>query len=827
MITRRQKIQILAIKGILLLGIAGFLFVGGSVIWAATLNIPDFDAFFQERVISESTKIYDRTGEIILYDVHGTIKRTVIPLEDIADYTQKATLAIEDAEFYSHQGIKPSATLRAVLINLSTGQLQQGGSTITQQVIKNTLLTKEKKISRKIKEWVLALKLERVMDKDQILNLYFNETPYGGSIYGIEEAALAYFGKSAKDLTLVESAYLAALPQAPTYYSPYGNHRDKLEDRKNLVLKRMTQLGFITKDEAEEAKKTTVKFEHPDDNGIKAPHFVIYVINYLEEKYGREAVETGGYKVITSLDWELQKQAEEIISRYAEDNESKYNANNAAMTAIDPKTGQLLVMVGSKDYFDEENDGNFNIALAHRQPGSAFKPFVYASAFEDGYTTETVVFDLKTQFSTNCPPTCYSPENYDNQYLGPVTFRQALAQSRNVPAVKVLYLTGINEALDIAKRFGITSLTDKNRYGLTLVLGGGEVSLLELTGAYSVFANDGVKSDLVTILKIEDNNGKTLEEWKLKQTKAVDSSISRMVTSILTDNNARTPAFGANSPLYFPGREVAAKTGTTNDYRDAWIIGYTPNIAVGTWAGNNDNSPMDKQIAGFIVAPMWNAFMQAYLNRAPAESFPPAPVIDPNLKPILRGYWQGNENYYLDSITNKQATKYTPQETRVEKVITDVHSILHWVNKNNPTGPIPTNPVSDPQYRLWEEPVRIWALTQGFTSEDRSVIPNDFDDLHQLEAKPEFNLISPTDNQIISNNDSLTVNLELIKNKNKIKKIEVYLNNSLIKTIIGFSNQFNIQLKSELTNPGDNEFKVIVYDEVLNYQEKTIGLIIK
>lgn len=823
--THNQKIRILIIKGVLLLGIAGFLFVGGSVIWAATLNIPDFDAFFQERVISESTKIYDRTGEIILYDVHGTIKRTVIPLEDIADYVQKATLAIEDAEFYEHQGIKPSATLRAVLINLSTGQLQQGGSTITQQVIKNTLLTKDKKISRKIKEWVLALKLERAMNKDQILNLYFNETPYGGSIYGIEEAARAYFGKSAKDLNLVESAYLAALPQAPTYYSPYGNNRDKLEDRKNLVLKRMTQLGFITALEAEEAKNTAVKFERPDDSGIKAPHFVIYILDYLEEKYGREAIEVDGYKVITSLDWELQKQAEEIINRYAEDNSAKYNANNAAMTAINPKTGQLLVMVGSKDYFDEENDGNFNIALAHRQPGSAFKPFVYASAFESGYTTETVVFDLKTQFSTNCPPTCYSPENYDNQYLGPVTFRNALAQSRNVPAVKVLYLTGINKALDIAKRFGITSLTDKNRYGLTLVLGGGEVSLLELTGAYSVFANDGIKSDLVTILKIEDNNGKTLEEWELKQSKSVDSSIARMVTSILTDNNARTPAFGANSPLYFPGREVAAKTGTTNDYRDAWIIGYTPNIAVGTWAGNNDNSPMDKQIAGFIVAPMWNAFMQSYLSQVPAESFPPAPEIDSNLKPVLRGFWQGNKNYFIDSMTNKQATKYTPKETTIEKVVTDIHSILHWVNKNNPTGPIPTNPANDPQYQLWEEPVRIWALTQGINNQNDSIIPNEFDDLHQPESRPDFLIISPTENQLIKNGSNVSISLELTESKNKIKKIEVYLNNVSIKTITGFDNEFKITFDDNLIINGDNELKVIVYDELLNNREQIVNVI--
>lgn len=823
---RHRLIRLWLIKGVLLLGIAGFVFVGSSVIWAATLNIPDFDSFFQERVISESTKIYDRTGEVILYDVHGTVKRTVVPLEEIAGNVKNATLAIEDAEFYQHKGIKPSATLRAVLINLSTGKLQQGGSTITQQVIKNTLLTKEKKISRKIKEWVLALKLEQNMTKDQILNLYFNETPYGGSIYGIEEAARAYFGKSAKDLNLVESAYLAAMPQAPTYYSPYGNHRDKLEERKNLVLSRMATLGYISQTEAKEAQATKTTFEPQDDQGIKAPHFVMYIIEQLEEKYGREAVETGGYKITTSLDWDLQKQAEEIVKRYAEENATNYNANNAALTAIDPKTGQLLVMVGSKDYFDIDNDGNFNVALALRQPGSAFKPFVYASAFEDGYTPETVVFDLKTQFSTNCPPTCYSPENYDNKYLGPVTLREALAQSRNVPAVKVLYLTGLDKVLKLASRFGITSLTDRNRYGLTLVLGGGEVSLLELTGAYSVFANDGVKSDLVTILKVEDNKGKTLEEWKLKQNQVVENAISRMVTSILADNNARTPAFGANSPLYFPGREVAAKTGTTNDYRDAWIIGYTPNIAVGAWAGNNDNSPMEKQIAGFIVAPMWNAFMQAYLAQAPAESFPPAPLVDQKLKPILRGIWQGNKNYYLDSMTNKLATDYTPSETKIEKVITDVHSILHWVDKDNPIGPIPTNPAKDPQYYLWEEPVLAWAASQGLIKGDESIIPDSYDNLHKPESRPEFLIITPISNQEIGN-DNLDIVLELVKNQNPIKKTEVYLNNALIKTIIGFDSQFNLNLNSNYLTPGDNELKVIIYDNLLNYQEKLINLKVK
>lgn len=678
--SNNRRFKLFFVKIGLILGSLVLLSMGSSIIWAASLNIPDFDAFFKERVISESTKIYDRTGDVLLYDVHGNIKRTVVPYDQISDHIKKATISIEDSNFYNHSGIQLSAMLRSLLVDISTGKIEQGGSTITQQVIKNVLLTKDKKISRKIKEIVLAVKLEQIMPKNDILALYLNETPYGGNIYGVEEAATSFFGKNASEVNLAEAAYLAALPQAPSYFSPYGNHKDKLEERKNVVLNRMAELGYITKDEAEKAKKEKVEFKPLDGKGIKAPHFVFYIIEQLEEKYGREAVETQGFKVITTLDWNLQKKAEEVVKKYGEENSAKYNAHNASMIATDPKTGQILVMVGSKDYFDTKNDGNFNISLAKRQPGSAFKPFVYATAFEKGYTPETVVFDLPTQFSTNCPPNCYTPENYDGKYLGPITFRNALAQSRNIPAVKALYLAGINDSLATAKRFGITSLNDPNRYGLTLVLGGGEVSLLELTSAYGVFANEGVRNNTISLIRVEDANGKVLNEEQPKSESVMNPAITRMISSILSDNNARIPAFGANSPLYFPNHQVAAKTGTTNDYRDAWIIGYTPNIAVGAWVGNNDNTPMDKKIAGFIVAPMWNEFMRSYLAEAPSENFQPAPVIDQNIKPILRGVWQQPS----------------------------IHSILYWVDKNNPLGPTPSNPMNDPQFLLWEEPINIW-----------------------------------------------------------------------------------------------------------------------
>ncbi len=821
----KKQWRLLLLKSALILGGLGFLFVGFSVIWASTINIPDFDSFFKERVISESTKIYDKTGEVLLYDVHGTVRRTVVPLNEITDYAKKATIAIEDAEFYQHHGVKPTATIRAVLINIITGELQQGGSTITQQVIKNTLLTKDKTISRKIKEWVLALKLERSMKKDDILALYLNETPYGGSIYGIEEASQTFFTKKATDLSLAQAAYLAALPQAPTYYSPYGNHLDKLSERKNLVLRRMRELGFITTKQETEAKAEKVEFKPLDESGIKAPHFVFYVLQYLEEKYGREAVETQGFKVITSLDWKLQEKAQEIVKTYAESNAKNYKAKNAGMVAVDPKTGQILVMVGSKDYFNTEDEGNFNITLAKRQPGSSFKPFVYATAFQKGYTPDTVLFDVPTQFSTNCPPDCYSPVNYDAKYLGPISLRTALAQSRNIPAVKVLYLAGLNDVLANAKRFGITTLTDKNRYGLTLVLGGGEVTPLELTGAYSVFANDGVRNSLSSILKIEDSKGQALEEWKSNPEPVIDSNIARMVTSILSDNNARAGAFGLNSPLFFPGRDVAAKTGTTNDYRDAWVMGYTPNITVGAWAGNNDNSPMEKQIAGFIIAPMWNAFMKEYLKESPVETFPQPNPIDPNLKPVLRGFWRGNQNYFIDSISKKLATDNTPNETKEEHVITQVHSILYWVNKNNPTGPAPSNPANDPQFKLWEGPVLQWAANNGIINETTDIIPKESDNIHLPGLNPEFKINSPTSNQTLDLTKPINTSFSLIKSSRTITKVDIYLNGTLIKSLNNLPSNISLDLPAENINPGENELRVVIFDEIKNKSEQVVKLL--
>jgi len=831
---KKHKIKHLTRDLIIIFVGLGFLGGGFLIIWAANLQTPDLKAFGDRKMI-QSTKIYDRTGEILLYDVHKDKKRTIISFEEIGRNIKNATVAIEDAEFYEHKGIKPKAILRAILVNLGAGKFSQGGSTITQQVVKNAILTPEKKISRKLKEWVFSIKLEREMTKESILTLYLNETPYGGNVYGIEEASKMFFGKSAKDLTLTESAYLAALPQAPTFFSPYGNNRDRLDERKNLVLKRMLELNFIKEEEYLNALSEEIVFLAQETRGIKAPHFVIFIREYLERTYGQKIIEEGGLKVITTLDYDLQQKAEEILNEYALGNTEKFNATNAGLIAIDPKTGEILTMVGSRDYFDEEIDGNFNITIAHRQPGSAFKPFVYATAFSKGYTPETVVFDLETEFQSTCTPEgepiasevnpddCYMPENYDGIFRGPVSLRNALAQSINVPAIKTLYLSGLRDSLETARNMGIQGLSNVNQYGLTLVLGGGEVSLLDITSAYSVFANNGIRNPYTGILKIEDSKGGTMENFIPRGERVIEKEVALQISDILSDEEARSPAFGRGSYLYFEGKDVAAKTGTTNDYRDAWIVGYSPSIAVGTWAGNNDNSAMEKKVAGFIVAPMWNAFMKEALNKYPREYFEkPQKENNTEIKPIIRGLWEGGEQYFIDKISGKLATEYTPKEMIEEKVVTNIHSILYWVDKNNPLGDQPIKPDDVIQFNLWETPVRKWVSDQGIKEETLDIIPKEFDDIHKPEFIPSVSIIEPKMNASYGLNQKINI-LTINQSHFPIAKIDIFVNNSYI----GSSDKSPFYFSFIPNEIGDtqkeNTIKVIVYDIFKNKKEETVN----
>lgn len=676
---------------LVVLGIA-CIAAGGVIVAVAIAPVPDISSF-ASRQVDQSTKIYDRTGQVLLYDYNRDAKREIVPLASIAPNAVHATIAIEDSSFYEHGGIRFTSIIRAIIVDALGGALAQGGSTITQQVVKNTLLTNEKSITRKIHEWMLAIKLEQIYSKDQIIEAYLNNIPYGGTLYGIEAASEAYFGIPSKDLSLAESAYLAAMTQAPSFYSPNGTHRKELDARKNLVLDRMHTLGFIDEASYTSAKNEQVDFAPAGHTSIIAPHFVFYILKQLENTYGPKALTTG-MKVITTLDADLQVKAESILNRFALENVEKFNASNAALAAVEPSTGQILAMVGSRDFFDTAIDGQYNASLALRQPGSTMKPFAYATALMHGYTRDTVIFDVPTQFSTACRPSetannaspCYAPMNYDGAFRGPMTFETALAQSINIPALKVLYLAGVSNVISLAKSFGLSTLGSASQYGLTIVLGGGEVRLLDLVGAYSVFANSGERNTPTGILEINDPQGGIIARYTQESSRVLPELIANDISAMLSDAVARLPEYPLNSPLSFPGYDVAVKTGTTDDTRDAWIVGYSPSIAIGVWAGNNDNSPMVKSVAGFIAAPMWHEIMAYALSKYPRTYFGEPSTIPSSVSPIFRAEWRIPDSIGI----------YTP------------HSLLYWTNKNDPRGPALANPSQDPQFAYWEYGIAAW-----------------------------------------------------------------------------------------------------------------------
>ncbi|MBP6883787.1 MAG: penicillin-binding protein [Candidatus Pacebacteria bacterium] len=806
----------------------GVLVVGILFIWISSFQIPDFNSF-ADRKITNSTKIYDRTGEVLLYDIHRDEKRTSISFDNMGVNIKNATVAVEDSDFYSHGGIKITSIIRAGLADVFHIGRTQGGSTITQQLIKNTLLNSNKSIVRKIKEWVLAIKVENALPKEKILELYLNEVPYGGTVYGIQEASKTYFGKNAADLTIAEAAYLAAIPQSPTTLSPYGKNRAKLEARKDFVLSRMRDVKFITDDEFNAAKNELVNFVPQAVGGIKAPHFVFFIKDYLEQKYGLDALTQGGLKVTTTLNYELQEKGEQILKDGALANEKNWNAENASLVSIDPKTGQIITMIGSRDYFDKEIDGNFNVATANRQPGSSFKPFIYATAFNKGFTPDTVLFDLPTEFQTTCDAygkalpgrsqkDCYMPQNYDGKNRGPLTLRSALGQSINIPAVKLFYLVGTRDAIKVAEDMGISSLEDPSRYGLTLVIGGGEVSLLDMTSAYGVFANDGKRDAYTGILKVEDMDGNVLEEYIQNEQEVLPKNTALTISDILSDNVARTPTFGANSVLNIKG--TAVKTGTTNNNKDAWTVGYTPSIVTGVWVGNNDNTPM-KNGGAALAGPIWNKFMNEALKIMPNQGFEkPNLDVDPQtVKPILRGSWQGNESFFIDKVSGKLATEFTPKETLQEKIITNVHSILYWVNRNDITGPAPANPESDSQFSHWEIPVQNWWAQNKskYTTTTSAEKPSLVDDVHTSTSSPNVSILEPNSSATYSPKQRINLKISNFS-KFPIQKMEIFINDTYLgSTDKSLSFSFVPEELDSLKE--SNEIRVIVYDTVFNHAE--------
>lgn len=578
----------------------------------------------QEKRTYKTSIIYDRTGEHVLYEIHGEENRKTVSHDEISNNIRIATIAAEDDGFYEHKGIDWISTIRALKNDIKNKDISQGGSTITQQLARNIFLTREKTIKRKFLESILAIKIEKRYSKDQIMDMYLNEVPYGSNAYGIQAATETFFGKNASDLTLDEAALLASMTKATSFYSPYGENSRELKNRQKQILQRIGDLGLSDPESVKTASETdTLEKIIPLRKKIKAPHFVFHVKEQLENEFGANKLEKGGLRIYTTLDYDMQQKAEKIIEEKSLYNQTKYGASNASLVAINPKNGQILTMVGSRNYFDEKIDGNVNVATRPRQPGSSFKPFAYAKAFEEGYDPDSLILDAKTNFGPDGSGRDYIPRNYDGKSHGIVSIRQALAMSLNIPAIKILRLVGIDNVIELAHRMGITTLNEKNRYGLSLVIGGGEVKLLDETAGFSVFANDGKKNPPVSILKITDSAGKIIKSEPIPpNTPVLNSQTARKINSILSDNESRIPIFGSRNLLHIPGKTVAAKTGTTQEWRDAWTVGYTPSIAVGVWAGNNDNRPMATNADGsFVAAPIWNAFMSQALLSLPNENF--------------------------------------------------------------------------------------------------------------------------------------------------------------------------------------------------------------
>ncbi len=604
----------------------GVLFIGILFAWYAK-DLPRPDKV--KRSEGLSTVVLDRNGEK-LYDIFEDENRILVKWEDIPQHLKDATIAVEDKDFYTHQGLSRTGILRA-LLNIFVFRNLQGGSTLTQQLVKNVLLTRERTIPRKIKEAILAIQIERKYTKDEILRMYLNEAPYGGTAVGVEAASEYYFGKPVRELTLVESAVIAGLPQSPSRYSPFTGEEKAYVGRSQHVLRRMREDNYISAVQETQAKTELDRVQFvAKSQGLRAPHFVAYVRELLTQKFGEKTVAAGGLTVTTTLDWKLQEKAQLAVFEEVE-KAKKLKVGNGAAVVLDPKTGEILAMVGSKDYMATDSGGyKFNVVTQGlRQPGSAIKPITYAAAFKKGYTPSTLLMDVDTKYPSGDPTKPeYNPKNYDNKFRGPIQLRFALGNSINTIAVKVSALVGVRDTLRLAYDMGLTSLepTDENlkRIGLSLTLGGGEVKLLELAQAFGVFATGGDRHETIAILKVVDSKGKTLFEHKPASGRRVLSpEIAYLISDILSDNDARKEIFGLRSYLFIPGHTVAAKTGTTDDKRDNWTVGFTPSVVVGTWVGNNDNSPMHPSLASGVTgaAPIWSRIMREALESKPDEVF--------------------------------------------------------------------------------------------------------------------------------------------------------------------------------------------------------------
>ncbi|MDO8513141.1 MAG: penicillin-binding protein [bacterium] len=693
----------------------------------------------KHRYVSQSSQIYARDSKTPLYSISGEFKRTVITKEQMPLYMRQATVALEDKDFYHHIGVDFRGLARAVFSNLANKRY--GGSTITQQFVKNALLTNEKSLTRKIKELILALEIEIMYSKEEILTKYLNEIPYGSNAYGVEAAASIYYNKHAQDLTLDEAATLASLVQMPTYFY---NHQDLLKDRRNITLLKMQEQGYITKKQKLATQALPIQFI-PRRENIKAPHFVMYVKEVLVEKYGEKMVESGGLKVTTTLDMDKQALAEKAVSDSTA-HLKKYGASNTGLVALDPKTGQIIAMVGSLDYFDTKNDGNYNVTTAKRQPGSSIKPIVYATLLQGKYNPGSILFDLQTDFGK------YVPKNYDGRFRGPVTIRYALGNSLNIPAVKALGLVGIDKMLETADNMGITTLTDPSRYGLSLALGAGEVRPLDMATAYGVFANSGTLAKTTPILKVTDANGRVLEEWKPKENdrKVLDPQVAYEISDVLSDLNAKKPVFSFTmNNLSLKDRPVAAKTGTSNDYKDAWTVGYTPQLVTAVWVGNNSGKPMSPSGGSIGAAPIWHQFMESTLKGQPVEKFSrPAEIQELTVEKYSNKLRSSLSKEFITDIFAKWQVPTERDDVNVKLRVCKSNNLL--APKNMPASQVEEKVFSNihsefPDKPGWENPVKAWAKSNGMYIPS----PTRYCKLEEV-VKPIINITEPADNASVS-----------------------------------------------------------------------------
>lgn len=803
-----------------------------------SIGLPDVKDL-DKLAVAQSTTIYDREGNI-LYVKHGGENRQYVSIDQMSDNIINATVAVEDDQFWTHSGFDPMGIARAVFGKI-TGSDRGGGSTITQQYVKNAFLSPEQTYTRKLKELILSVRLEQEFPKEKILELYLNKIPYGNNAYGIEKAAQIYFGKSASELTIPESAILASLPQAPSYYNPYGQHRYSeltrtfdegeaaarnvhneadlrdnefmrgligqnvaldeehsiyIQGRTDIVLRSMERVGYITEQEKEDALDTLQNIEFKKyQEKIAAPHFVFYVIDQLEQQYGKELVEQGGLNVYTTIDPKLQEYANTAVEEGAARNTDGYNVKNGALVSLDPTSGEILAMVGSKDYFSDEIDGAVNIITQYRQPGSSFKPIVYAQSFYNRYAPASVIFDVKTRFGASS-----YPNNYDGTFMGPISIRKALAQSRNIPAIKAYFLAGEQKPiLELAQRMGIQFLDTERDYGWPLALGTAEVRPLDIASAFGVFANNGVRHEPVSILRVENANGEVLDEWQPDNGEEVlDPQIAYLISDILSDKSV---GLGAN--LEVPGRVTAAKTGTSNvdignnniRPRDMWTIGFTPNLVTAVWTGNNsaeDGTP-SASASGFTnAAPIWKSFMTKALAELPSQDFT-AP--------------EGITTESVSKLTGKLPGPNTPEDQIVEEIfasfsvpteVDDTVSLAHIDTRNMKLANeyCPPKYVKDIRFislqaiapiESWQEGVDAWLEenSQSFFSGEEETVSDvvyghpsteesELCSEKNLKSAPKISIQDPGNNEIIESGSNLEVRVR-VDADNGIDKVEFYL----------------------------------------------------